>query len=130
MRDAIKKFREKIKAEGGFTLIELMAVLAILAIIAIIAVPAIGSIMKNAETKADTADVEMIEKAAGIAYVAQGGVPSKVPAAGYTVQSLVTGGYLDYDYTATGARKGHAKLQPNGTFLYAKTASEPVVVRN
>lgn len=109
MRNALHKAKAKFKADGGFTLIELMAVLAILALIAIIAVPAIGSILQKAGDGADESTYAMIEKAAGIAYVADGGTeagmkatatgtPKNTAAAtGYTVGYLKEAGFLDYD---------------------------------
>lgn len=129
MRDAIKKYKAKLKGEGGFTLIELMAVLAILALIAIIAVPAIGSILQKAGDGADDSTIAMIEKSAGIAYVAEGGT---VKAAGlkpitvdapedadsanlmYTTKYLSDEGYLDYDGEIT----GEAVLLKSGGFKF------------
>lgn len=112
MRNALHKAKAKFKAEGGFTLIELMAVLAILALIAIIAVPAIGSILQKAGDGADESTYAMIEKSAGIAYVADGGtvagmnatgtakdgnIANTASATGYTVAYLKDAGFLDYD---------------------------------
>lgn len=132
MREAIKKYKAKLKGQGGFTLIELMAVLAILALIAIIAVPAIGSILQKAGDSADDSTVAMIEKSAGIAYVAEGGTTSakgltsttaavkkgvKDPAnKGYTVDYLKSNGFLDYDGDITGT----AVLLKSGEFEFVK----------
>lgn len=105
--------------QKGFTLIELMAVLALLTIIAIIAVPSINNILKNAESDADGSTLSMIEHAASIAYVDTDRKLSKLPnGPGYTVQYLVDNGYLDYDYSAKGARTGAVTHTGDGQFTY------------
>lgn len=88
------KIREKFNSEKGFTLIELMATIAILALIVVIAVPAIGNIMQNAENDSMVAEIEMVEKAAGLAYFEQGPAGA---AESYTIANLSTMGLLDIE---------------------------------
>lgn len=107
----------KTARERGFTLVELMAVLGILAIIAIIAVPAIGTILKNAESSSDEATVRMIEKSAEVAHTAESANHSKKSAT-YSVEQLVSGGFLDYNHTAPGALNGFVGYNENLGFTY------------
>lgn len=79
--------------EHGFTLIELMATLGILALIALIAVPAIGSIIGDAETETDAASIRMVESAARTANAS--GLAPDHASGGYTLPTLIDGGYLD-----------------------------------
>ena len=58
------KIKQLLKKEGGFTLVELLAVLAILALIVGIAIPMIGNVVQKSQVKADNAQIELIVDAA------------------------------------------------------------------
>lgn len=63
------KIKQLLKKEGGFTLVELLAVLAILALIVGIAVPMIGNVVQKSQVKADDAQIELIVDAARLYQV-------------------------------------------------------------
>lgn len=96
MREKLREIRNK---EEGFTLVELLAVIAILAIIVAIAVPAIGNVISDSKSKAEKAEIELIEDAARLAITATGAVRpttsnDKVIGGHVTVEDLVNEGYL------------------------------------
>ena len=97
MRKKIKELRERAKAQGGFTLVELMIVLVILVLIIAVAIPVMGNIMGNAEESSYESSVGMVEKAAEVAYsdAKLQGADSTIAAKNtYTVQELIDGGFL------------------------------------
>lgn len=84
------KIKQMMKKEEGFTLVELLAVIVILGIIVAIAIPSIGNIVSDAETKADKAEVQLIEDAARLYDV-----ENEVGSSGVTTEELKTAGFLD-----------------------------------
>lgn len=62
-----KKFNQKLKKKGGFTLIELIIVIAILAILALIAVPRFSAVQTDAQKSADQATARTILSAVSMA---------------------------------------------------------------
>jgi type IV pilus assembly protein PilA len=117
-----------IKNEKGLTLIELLAVIVILGIIAAIAIPSIGAIIDNSKKDAHIANAKQLANAARLAIAAN---PSNTIKATFTMQELITGGYLEkrpkspgdsgeYDTTASvvAVTKG-----TNGTLSYTVTLS-------
>ncbi len=68
MRDLMKKKN----GQKGFTLVELIVVMAILAVLAAIAVPRYTDMLSDAKTKADTANQQLIKKAAELYYANEG----------------------------------------------------------
>ncbi|WP_160909389.1 type II secretion system protein [Pontibacillus yanchengensis] len=96
----LKKVRERFVNEKGFTLVELLAVIVILGIIAAIAVPAIGSIIGDSKEKAHTSNALSVIEAARLANangepLTSNNVGSAASDEGYTLQGLVSAGYLD-----------------------------------
>ncbi len=83
------KIKQLLKKEGGFTLVELLAVLAILAIIVGISIPMIGNVVSSSQTKADEAQQELYIDAAQLYFVDN---PTKEKV---TVGELITGDYLE-----------------------------------
>lgn len=75
----------------GFTLVELMATLAILALVGLIVYPLMGDVLNQAEEQTDAISMEMTVDAARTAKAI--GHPMDLEN-GYTLQSLVDGGYL------------------------------------
>ena len=88
MRNQIKKMMKK---ENGFTLVELLAVLAILAIIVAIAIPTVGSIVEKAEKSASDSEIELVEDAARLYFVANSDKKS------VDTDTLESEGFLDAD---------------------------------
>lgn len=86
----LERMKKKINNEKGFTLVELLAVIAILGIILAIAVPSVGEVISNSEEKAHEANVELLENAARLAYLSE-----EDPKESYTLEELVTSGYLE-----------------------------------
>ena len=93
------KIKQLLKKEGGFTLVELLAVLAILALIVGISIPLIGNVISSSKTKAVAAQTELIIDAAQF-YETQTG--NKIVATGINVSVLVEAGYLEADSNYTG----------------------------
>ena len=83
------KIKQLLKKEGGFTLVELLAVLAILALIVGIAIPMIGNVITNAEKSTNTAQTELVEDAAQIYFLDNGGQTT------VTIDKLIKDGYLE-----------------------------------
>ncbi|WP_373749779.1 prepilin-type N-terminal cleavage/methylation domain-containing protein [Jeotgalibaca porci] len=86
------KIKQLLKKEGGFTLVELLAVLAILALIVGIAVPMIGNVMTKAETSASASEIELIIDAAQMYQLSEEKVTFPV-----STDDLVDKGYLEKD---------------------------------
>lgn len=116
MGDWLKRFRQALTNQKGFTLIELMAVLAILALILLIAVPAIGGIISKSKTDSQVASVSLIEHAAELADL--DGLPLDAGDT-YTVPALVDSGYLKLSKVNTLYKPTNTVTkQPNGTFTF------------
>lgn len=88
MRNRIKQL---LKKEGGFTLVELLAVLAILALIVGIAIPMIRNVVTQAETSVDQSQEELIINAAQLYELEDG---KNLPV---TTDVLIDEGYLEND---------------------------------
>ncbi|MCD8343279.1 MAG: prepilin-type N-terminal cleavage/methylation domain-containing protein, partial [Oscillospiraceae bacterium] len=68
----MKKFKERMAAREGFTLVELIVVIAILAILAAVAVPTYSGYIERANEAADIQTLSAINTAAVSAAAAQG----------------------------------------------------------
>src|SRR5690606_7017406 len=93
------KIKQLLEKEGGFTLVELLAVLAILALIVGISIPLIGNVIDSSKTKAVAAQTELIIDAAQMYET----TTEKIPTEGIAVTELVKAGLLETDsnYTDT-----------------------------
>ena len=94
----MKKIKNLLKKQKGFTLVELLAVIVILGIIAAIAIPSIGNIIDNSKKDAHVANAEMLIESTRLAVAAN---EYDLPTAeGDTVKikmsTLVTDGYLEH----------------------------------
>ena len=99
MKDLIKS---KLRSDKGFTLVELMIVLVILVLIVIIAIPVFGNIMGNSEESSYESSLDMIEKAASIAYSdAKLNDTSLEADEYYRVGELIEAGYLELELDST-----------------------------
>ncbi|WP_373786195.1 prepilin-type N-terminal cleavage/methylation domain-containing protein [Jeotgalibaca porci] len=92
------KIKQLLKKEGGFTLVELLAVLAILALIVAIAVPSIGNVIDGAKTKSADAQVELIEDAARL-YDLENDLTADT-----NINDLIKAGFLDKNDVANLAK--------------------------
>jgi type IV pilus assembly protein PilA len=86
---------KKVKNKKGFTLIELILVLAVLAIIMAIAVPKFIGVQENAERDADRNSINLIAKAAELAYIQDPNGDLKGKESSVSANELVELGYLD-----------------------------------
>lgn len=105
------KIKQLLKKEGGFTLVELLAVLAILALIVGIAIPMVGNVIGSSKTKAVAAQKELIIDAA-ILYETQEQKPAK------NIKDLVSEGYLEDDDQYEGATITRTPATGGKTFTY------------
>lgn len=110
-----RKLKKQMNKDEGFTLVELLAVIAILAIIMAIAVPSIGNVIGKSKTKAEAAEIELIEDAARLAIVSSN---IEVFRTSYIyVDVLVESGYLNLNKDNRGGLKendGAVKISEEG----------------
>ncbi|NLC10838.1 MAG: prepilin-type N-terminal cleavage/methylation domain-containing protein [Firmicutes bacterium] len=74
----ILPYFKKKQAQMGFTLIELVVVIAILGILATIAVPRILNTLDSARSRADEANVNILNNAIQMFYVEKGRYPTSL----------------------------------------------------
>ncbi|WP_258000273.1 type II secretion system protein [Bacillus sp. Marseille-P3661] len=114
----IKKMKQLLKNNKGFTLVELLAVIVILGIIAAIAVPSIGNIIDNSKKDAHVANARQLIEAARL-KVASEGINITTTATELQMTDLVSQGYLESapkDPTGTGSyTAGEVYVQKNAT---------------
>lgn len=89
------KIKQLLKKEGGFTLVELLAVLAILALIVGIAIPMIGNVVQNSQVKADDAQIELIVDAAQLRAIEKEADFKTVTS--IDIDELVKDGFMEYN---------------------------------
>ncbi len=92
------KIKQLLKKEGGFTLVELLAVIAILALIVGIAIPMIGNVVQKSQVKADNAQIELIGDAARLYKIESADPPATE--AEITIDDLIPE-YLEEDVIGT-----------------------------
>jgi prepilin-type N-terminal cleavage/methylation domain-containing protein len=92
-----KKMRNKIKQllkkEGGFTLVELLAVIVILGFIVAISIPLIGNVIEGAGDDTDAAQQELVIDAAQMYEL-----ENSIPAEGVSTDDLIAAGFLESDF--------------------------------
>ena len=86
------KIKQLLKKEGGFTLVELLAVIAILALIVGTSIPLIGNVVGDAKTDTAKAQTALIIDAAQLYEV-----ENTITADGVTTDALQKAGFLDSD---------------------------------
>ncbi len=82
------KIKQLLKKEGGFTLVELLAVIAILGIIVAISIPLVGNVIDDSREKTANSQNELVINAAQL-YFVQNDTADEVD-----VETLVSDGYL------------------------------------
>lgn len=80
--------------EQGFTLVELIIVMAILALVAGLAVPKFGSVLSDSKTKADNANIQLIESAVELCYTNGDFKPEQLDGTKDLMATLKNKGYL------------------------------------
>ena len=90
------KIKQLLKKEGGFTLVELLAVLVILGIIVAIAIPMVGNVIESSKEKAAASQEELIIDAAQLYSL------DKETAADVTTDTLIEAGFLENDVKLKG----------------------------
>lgn len=94
------KIKQLLKKEGGFTLVELLAVIAILALIVGISIPLIGNVVSESRAATTVAQTELIIDAAQM-YELQEEVVIDATT-GVKTETLVSEGYLENKDTNKG----------------------------
>lgn len=89
------KIKQLLKKEGGFTLVELLAVLAILALIVGIAIPMIGNVINNSKTSATASQYELVVDAAQLRAIDKSEDFSEITS--IDIDQLVNDGYMEWD---------------------------------
>ena len=87
------KIKQLLKKEGGFTLVELLAVIVILGLIIAISVPLVGNVVAKSKTKTNEAKLELVIDAAKLYDINDGSDTDST----VTSTDLFTAGYLDSD---------------------------------
>ncbi|MDK2780743.1 MAG: type pilus assembly protein PilA [Trichococcus sp.] len=86
------KIKQLLKKEGGFTLVELLAVIAILGFIVAIAIPLVGNVVENSKTTTAEQQEELVIDAAQMYFLQNEGDS-------VDVADLKEDGYLEKKYT-------------------------------
>lgn len=89
------KIKQLLKKEGGFTLVELLAVLAILALIVGIAIPMVGNVINNSKESADQSQYELVVDAAQLRAIDNSEDFSEITS--IDIDQLVDDGYMESD---------------------------------
>ena len=93
------KIKQLLKKEGGFTLVELLAVIAILGFIVAISVPLVGNVVSKSTIETDKANIELVIDAAKLYDLNEKPGVKLTDGTKITSTELVTAGYLDSDTT-------------------------------
>lgn len=68
----MKKFKSKLKNQGGFTLIEMLIVVAIIAILVAVSIPLVNSSLEKARIATDAANERAAKAVATVKYLTDG----------------------------------------------------------
>lgn len=110
----MSNLKEKMKKEGGFTLIEMLIVVAIIAILIAIAIPMVNSALEKAREATDAAN----ERAAyGMAYIAY--MTNEPGSANATATGISTAGGTTY-YVVTDSKGSLTATEPTSGWTYGK----------
>lgn len=109
-----QRLNQKLKKNGGFTLIEMLIVVAIIAILVVVSIPMVGSSLDNAKTQTDAANLRAAKAAGTIEYLtndgftsgnydaADGTITSETPSPGYGQSNAHKGDYIVVSVEADG----------------------------
>ena len=90
------KIKQLLKKEGGFTLVELLAVIAILGFIVAISIPLVGNVVSKAKTDTEAQQQELVIDAAQMYFLQE-----KDPVSPVDIATLKNKGYLEKNYKGT-----------------------------
>ncbi|CZQ85156.1 prepilin-type N-terminal cleavage/methylation domain-containing protein [Trichococcus flocculiformis] len=90
------KIKQLLKKEGGFTLVELLAVIAILGFIVAISIPLVGNVVSKAKTDTEAQQQELVIDAAQMYFLQE-----KDPVSPVDIATLKNKGYLEKKYKGT-----------------------------
>ncbi|WP_321434363.1 competence type IV pilus major pilin ComGC [Trichococcus flocculiformis] len=90
------KIKQLLKKEGGFTLVELLAVIAILGFIVAISIPLVGNVVSKAKTDTAAQQQELVIDAAQMYFLQE-----ENPGESVDLATLKSKGYLEKKYKGT-----------------------------
>ena len=123
----LTRIRNVVAKDGGFTLIEVLAVMVIVGLLAAIAIPQIGKFRERAYVSSLKSDARMIINEAEGVYTDEGAYPSATPSVDLSHDNTVTWGTpteAGVNFTISNAKAGKTLTVTNNK-LGAVTNTAP-----